>query len=85
MKTGKELSKLTLLTMELNLKVKEYNLLCKELDDIEHAGIIGKEKELTELKNKFSKNYDEIVEINKHLSKLKTNNDNNSSGGKKGK
>lgn len=63
-------NRITFLTMKLDLKTREYKKLCIELEEVKKKEKIS-EEELFILKDKFQKNHDEIVEINKELKKLK--------------
>ena len=58
------------LTMELEIKVREYKLLCKELDDFENMGIDPNDSKLEILRSKFIKNQEDIVRIKKQLREL---------------
>lgn len=62
--------RIVFLTMKLDLKAREYKELCLELDRIKNEEQVSNE-ELLELKSKFQKNHDEIVEINRELKGLK--------------
>jgi len=71
MKLTPNQKKLVELTMQLDLKAKEYNALCKELDDVKKKGIDPNDESLIELRDKFQKNLSEIQSINKQLKELK--------------
>ena len=64
-------TKLVGLTMELDLKTREFNMLCDKLEKIKKSNIDPNDKKLLWLKELFIKNYNEIVEINKELTKIK--------------
>lgn len=64
-------TKLVGLTMELDLKVREYNMLCKDLEIVKMKKIDPNDVTLLPLKDKFQKNHDEIVDINRQISELK--------------
>lgn len=64
-------TKLVGLTMELDLKAREYKQLCDKLEKLKEMNINSNDKKLLELKELFQKNHDEIVEINKQISELK--------------
>ena len=63
-------TKLTGLTMKLNLKAKEFNILCNKLEEIKTKDIDPNDKRLLEVKEMFEQNYNEIVEINEQIRKL---------------
>ena len=64
-------TKLVGLTMELDLKTREFNMLCDKLEKIKKSNIDPNDEKLLWLKELFIKNYNEIVEINKELTKIK--------------
>lgn len=64
-------TKLVGLTMELDLKTREFNMFCDKLEKIKKSNIDPNDKKLLWLKELFIKNYNEIVEINKELTKIK--------------
>ena len=64
-------TKLTGLTMELDLKVREYNMLCEKLETLKAKKINPNDMTLLPLKEKFENNYLEIVEINRQIKELK--------------
>ncbi len=64
-------TKLIGLTMELDLKAREYKKLCNKLEKLKEANIDANSSELLELKSLFEINHNEIVEIKKQLSDLK--------------
>ena len=64
-------TKLIGLTMELDLKAREYRCLCNKLEQLKQNNININNEELIELKNLFQKNYEEIVEINRQIYKIK--------------
>jgi len=64
-------TKLVGLTMELDLKTKEYKKLCDKLEQIKQSKINPNDERLLKFKQLFQENHDEIVEINKQISKLK--------------
>lgn len=66
-------TKLTGLTMELDLKVREYNMLCEKLETLKAKKINPNDTTLLPLKEKFENNYLEIVEINRQIKELKEN------------
>ena len=73
MKMNLEQTKLVGLTMQLELKTKEYKKLCKKLDELKQQGIDPNAKELISLREEFIKNNKEITEINKKLKELQEN------------
>ena len=70
-------TKLVGLTMELDLKVREYNILCKKLEEFKKEDIDPNDIKLIELRDQFQKNHDEIYEINNQLRMLKNQENNN--------
>lgn len=64
-------TKLVGLTMELDLKTKEYKKLCDKLEQIKQSKINPNDERLLQFKQLFQENHDEIVEINKQIRKLK--------------
>ena len=64
-------TKLVGLTMELDLKAREYKKLCDKLEQLKQSDINPNDEKLLELKQLFQKNYDEIVEINRQIKELK--------------
>ncbi len=64
-------TKLVGLTMELELKAKEYKKLCNKLDQLKRSDINPNDEKLLKLKQLFQKNHDEIVEINRQIKELK--------------
>ena len=58
------------LTMQFDLKVREYNKLCNTLEELKKTNINPNDKRLFKLKKLFQKNYDDIVDINKQILKL---------------
>lgn len=57
--------------MELDLKTREYNVLCEKLDKLKENNINENDEQLIKLKDEFQKNYDEIANINKQIKELK--------------
>lgn len=64
-------TKLVGLTMELDLKTREYKKLWDKLQQLKQSNINPNDEKLLELKQLFQKNHDEIVEINKQIKELK--------------
>lgn len=64
-------TKLVGLTMELDLKTKEYKKLCDKLEQIKQSKINPNDERLLKFKQLFQENHDEIVDINKQIRKLK--------------
>lgn len=64
-------TKLVGLTMELDLKTREYKKLCDKLEQLKKSNINPNDEKLLELKQLFQKNYDDIVKINKQIKELK--------------
>lgn len=71
MKMNLTQTKIIGLTMQLDLKARQYNKLCDELEKLKANNIDANDPVLFELKEKFIKNNDEIVKINRQLEKLK--------------
>lgn len=57
--------------MKLDLKSREYDNLCEELEKVKVENTDPNDKSLLDLKDKFIKNKEEIVELNKRLVELK--------------
>ena len=64
-------TKLVGLTMELDLKAREYKKLCDELDGLKEKEIDPNDERLLVFKELFQKNHDDIVKINTQLRELK--------------
>lgn len=64
-------TKLVGLTMELDLKTREYKKLCDKLDKLKENKIDPNDERLLAVKELFQKNHDDIVKINKQIKKLK--------------
>ncbi len=64
-------TKLVGLTMELDLKAREYKRLCAKLEELEQNNINPNDEKLLELKQLFQKNHNEIVEINRQIKEVK--------------
>lgn len=61
------------LTMQLELKTKEYKILCDKLEQFKEQGIDPNSKELIVLRQDFIKNNKEITEIKNRLKRLQEN------------
>lgn len=68
-------TKLVGLTMELDLKTREYKKLCNKLDELKERKIDPNDERLLAVKGLFQKNHDDIVEINKQIKKIKDTED----------
>ena len=68
-------TKLVGLTMELDLKAREYKKLCDKLDELKERKIDPNDERLLAVKGLFQKNHDDIVEINKQIKKIKDTED----------
>ena len=68
-------TKLVGLTMELDLKTREYKKLCDKLDELRERKIDPNDERLLAVKGLFQKNHDDIVEINKQIKKIKDTED----------
>ena len=68
-------TKLVGLTMELDLKTRDYKKLCDKLDELKERKIDPNDERLLAVKGLFQKNHDDIVEINKQIKKIKDTED----------
>ena len=59
------------LTIELDLKKKEYKKLCDKLDELKARKIDPNDDRLLDVKELFQKNHDDIVKINKQIREIK--------------
>ena len=64
-------TKLVGLTMELDLKAREYKTLCERLDKLKESNVDPNDERLLVVKDWFQKNQNEIVEINTKIKELK--------------
>ena len=64
-------TKLVGLTMELDLKTREYKKLCEKLDELKEKRIDPNDERLLVVKELFQKNHDDIVEINRQIKEVK--------------
>ena len=64
-------TKLVGLTMQLELKAREYNELCNELEQLKKSNINPNDVRLLKLEELFQQNQAEIVRINEKLKELK--------------
>ena len=64
-------TKLVGLTMELDLKTREYKKLCDKLDKLKENKIDPNDERLLVVKELFQKNHDDIVEINRQIKEVK--------------
>lgn len=71
MKMTLEQTKLVGLTMELDLKTREYKKLCDELDELKKQNIDPNDERLIPLLDKFVKIKEEIDVITAQLKELK--------------
>ena len=69
-------TKLVGLTMELDLKAREYKKLCDELDRLKEKIIDPNDKRLLEVKEMFQQNHDDIVKINAQIKEIKDTEEN---------
>ena len=70
MKLDIEETKLVGLTMKLDLKAKEYTMLCNKIEKYENENLDENDEKFHELLIQFQKNNDEIEEIKKQLMEL---------------
>ena len=73
MKMDLNQTKLVGLTMELDLKTREFKKLCNKLEELKKENIEINDEKLSNLKILFQKNQEEIEQINKQLKELKEN------------
>ena len=71
MKMNLDQTKLVGLTMELDLKAKEYKELCEQLEQLKSSNIDPNDEKLLDLAKKFLENQEEIKKIVLKLEKLK--------------
>ena len=64
-------TKLVGLTMELDLKTREYKKLCDKLDELKEKRIDPNDERLLVVKELFQKNHDDIVKINTQIKEIK--------------
>ena len=64
-------TKLVGLTMELDLKTREYKKLCDKLDELKEKRIDPNDERLLVVKELFQKNHDDIVAINRQIKEVK--------------
>lgn len=62
------------LTMKLNLKAKEFNILCNKLDELKQKNIDPNNERLLEIKELFVKNNEDISDIVNQLKELNQKN-----------
>ena len=70
MKLDIEETKLVGLIMKLDLKAKEYTMLCNKLEKYENENLDENDEKFHELLIQFQKNNDEIEKIKKKLMEL---------------
>ena len=70
MKLTKAQDELVYLTMRLDLKAREYKMLCEKLDKFKSTGINPNDEKLIPLLNEFAENNAEILDIRKRLKAL---------------
>ena len=66
-------TKLIGLTMELELKTKEYQMLCDRFNKLKDKNIDPNDERLLPIKDLFQRNHDEIAEITNNIKELKEN------------
>ena len=64
-------TKLVGLTMELDLKAREYKTICDKLDDLKEKEIDPNDERLLAIKELFQRNHEDIVEINRQIKEIK--------------
>ena len=69
-------TKLVGLTMELDLKAREYKKICDELDRLKEKKIDPNDERLLEVKELFQQNHDDIVKINAQIKEIKETEEN---------
>ena len=65
--------KLIELTMELDIKAKEYKLLCDELESLKKSNLDENDEKYVNLRDRFAENLREIKSINNQLKDLNKN------------
>ena len=63
-------TKIVGLTMELDLKAKEYQMLCKKLEEAKERTTDPNDERLLWIKELFAENNQDIIEIKKQLKEL---------------
>lgn len=71
MKMNLNQAKLVELTMELDLRAREYKKLCDKLEQLKEKGINPNDKILIGLQQAFQKNQNDVLKINKQIEKIK--------------
>ncbi|MBQ3415374.1 MAG: hypothetical protein IJH39_08540 [Clostridia bacterium] len=66
-------TKIVGLTMELDLKTREYKKLCKKLEEYKKRNIDPNNKKMEELFKEFQKNHEKIKDIKQKLCSLNCN------------
>ena len=70
MKLNMDQTKYVGLTMELDLKTREYKMLCDKLEEVKELNVDPNDERLLWLKDMFEKNNKEISEIIRQLKLL---------------
>ena len=70
MKMNLKQTKLVGLTMELELKTRDYKMLCEKLEQLKKDNIDANDSRLVTLRDEFFKNHNEIVEINRQIKEI---------------
>lgn len=70
MKLNMDQTKYVGLTMELDLKTREYKMLCDKLEEVKELNVDPNDERLLWLKDMFEKNNKEISEIVRQLKLL---------------
>lgn len=63
-------TKLVGLTMELDLKTREYKKLCDKLEELKERKVEPNDERLLSVKELFQKNHDDIVKIKTQIKEL---------------
>ena len=63
-------TKLIGLTMELELKTRDYKMLCEKLEKLKKDNIDANDPKLLSIRDEFIKNYNEIVEIDRQIKEI---------------
>lgn len=71
MEINKQQAKLVELTMKIDLKVREYSTLCKELETLKSQNLDPNSKEYQDLLVKFEDNSKQLETLQTELKKLK--------------
>ena len=71
MKINKQQSKLVELTLKIDLKSREYSMLCKELETLKSQNLDPNCEEYQKLLTKFEENSNQLLDLKNQLAELK--------------